>query len=95
MFPSPETYSTPEVGISYVGILNCVLLVFTNEKRNLIGVVESSNCTFCQDAESVEHLLFSSRISSDFLKHVFSWLRDNDLHVGTNESDVIFRNLIL
>ena len=78
------------MGISY-GILNCI--IFTNEKRNLIGVVESSNWTFCpEEAESVEHLLFSCRISSDFLKHVFSWLRDNDLHVGTiNESDVIFR----
>ena len=71
-------------------ILNCI--IFTNEKLNLIGVVESPNCTFCQEeAESVEHLLFSYRISSDFWKHVLSWLRDNDLHVGTiNESDVIF-----
>ena len=71
-------------------ILNCI--IFTNEKLNLIGVVESPNCTFCQEeAESVEHLLFSCRISFDFWKHVLSWLRDNDLHVGTiNESDVIF-----
>ena len=71
-------------------ILNCI--IFTNEKLNLIGVVESPNCTFCQEeAESVEHLLFSCRISSDFWKHVLSWLRDTDLHVGTiNESDVIF-----
>ena len=72
-------------------ILNCI--IFTNEKLNLIVVVESPNCTFCQEeAESVEHLLFSCRISSDVWKHVWSWLRDNDLHVGTiNESDVIFR----
>ena len=72
-------------------ILHCI--IFTNEKLNLIGVVESPNCTFCQEeAESVEHLLFSCRISSDVWKHVWSWLRDNDLHVGTiNESDVIFR----
>ena len=50
------------------------------------------NCTFCQEAaESVEHLLFSCRISSEFWKHVLSWLRDNDVHVETiNESDVIF-----
>ena len=61
-------------------------------KINLIGVVESPNCTFCQEAaESVEHLLFY-RISSDFWKHVLSWLRDGDVHVETiNESDVIFR----
>ena len=70
-------------------ILNCIL--FTNVKLNLIGVVESPNCTFCQEAaESVEHLLFSCRISSEFWKHVLSWLRDNDVHVETiNESDVI------
>ena len=74
-------------------ILNCIIL--TNEKLSLIGVVESPNCTFCQEeAESVEHLLFSCRISSDVWKHVLSWLRDNDLHVGTiNQSDVIFRKL--
>ena len=71
-------------------ILNC--LIFTNVKLNFIGVVESPNCTFCQEAaESVEHLLFSCRISSEFWKHVLSWLRDNDVHVETiNESDVIF-----
>ena len=61
-------------------------------KLNLIGVVESPNCTFCQEAaESVEHLLFSCRVYSDFWKHVLSWLRDNDVHVETiNEPDVIF-----
>ena len=61
-------------------------------KLNLIGLVESTNCTFGQEAaESVEHLLFSYSISSDFWKHVLSWLRDNDVHVGTNnESDEIF-----
>ena len=71
-------------------ILN--FIIFTNVKLNLIGVVESPNCTFCQEAaESVEHLLFSCRISSEFWKHVLSWLRDNDVHVETiNESDVIF-----
>ena len=38
--------------------LNCIL--FTNVKFNLIGLVESPNCTFCQEAaESVEHLLNS------------------------------------
>ena len=71
-------------------ILN--FIIFTNLKLNLIGVVESPISTFCQEAaESVDHLLFSCRISSDFWKHVLSWLRDNDVHVETiNESDVIF-----
>ena len=71
-------------------ILNCI--IFTNVKLNLIGVVESPNCTFCQEAaESVEHLLFSCGISSEFWKHALSWLRDNDVHLETiNESDMIF-----
>ena len=48
-------------------ILNCI--VFTNVKLNLIGVVKLPNCTFYQEAsESVEHLLFSCRISCDFWK---------------------------
>ena len=39
-------------------ILNCIL--FTNVKLNLIGLVESPSCTFCQvEAESVEHLYSS------------------------------------
>jgi len=71
-------------------ILNCI--IFTNEKLNLIGVVESPNCIFCQEAtESVEHLLFSCRITSNLWKHVLSWLRDNDVQVGIiNELDIIF-----
>ena len=70
-------------------ILNCI--VFTNEKLSRIGLVESPSCTFCQEvAESVEHLLFSCKISSDFWKHVLSWLRDNHVLVGTiDESDLI------
>ena len=65
-------------------------------KLNLIGVVESPNCTFCQEAaEYVEHLLFSCRISCDFWKDVLSWVRDNDVRVETiNESDVIFGYLL-
>ena len=56
-----------------------------------IGLVESPSCTFCREVtESVEHLLFSCRISSDFWKHVLSWLRDNNVLVGTIvESDLI------
>ena len=71
-------------------ILNCI--IFTNEKLDLIGVFESPNCTFCQEAtECVEHLLFSRRITSNFWKHFLSWLRDNHVHVGIiNEPDIIF-----
>ena len=78
-----------------IKILNCI--IFTNVKLNLIGEVESPNCTFCQEAaESVEHLRFSCRISSDFWKHVLSWLRNNDVHVETiNKSEVIFRKIKL
>ena len=74
----------------YYKILNCIIV--TNVKLNLIGVVESPNCTFCLEAaESVEHSLFSCMMSSDFWKHVLSWLRDNGIHVETiNEPDVMF-----
>ena len=70
-------------------ILNCI--VFTNEKLSRIGLVESPSCTFCHEvAESVEHLFFSCKISSDFWKHVLSWLRVNNVLVGTiDESDLI------
>ena len=52
----------------------------------------SQSCTFCQEVvESVEHLLFSCKISSEFWKHFLSWLRDNNVLVGTtDESDLIF-----
>ena len=70
-------------------ILNCI--VFTNEKLCRFGIVESPLCTFCPEvAESVEHLLFSCKISSEFWKHVLSWLRNNSVFVGTiDESDLI------
>ena len=59
-------------------------IVFTNEKLSRIGLVESPSCTFCQEVEkSVENPLFSCRISADFWKHVLSWLRDNNVLVGT------------
>ena len=59
-------------------------MVFTNEKLSRIGLVESPSCTFCQEVEeSVENPLFSCRTSADFWKHVLSWLRDNNVLVGT------------
>ena len=74
-------------------ILNCI--VYTNEKLYRFGLVDSPNCTFCQeDAESIEHLLFSCRISSKFWKHVLSWLKDNDICIEMlNETDLIFGKL--
>jgi len=63
-------------------ILNYI--VFTNEKLCRFGLVKSPIRTFCREvAESVEHLLFSCKISSEFWKHVLSWLRDNNVFVGT------------
>ena len=48
-------------------------------------------CTFCQEtAESIEHLLFSCKISSEFWKHVLSWLEDNGIYIETlKEWDII------
>lgn len=67
-------------------------IVFTNEKLFRFGLAESPSCAFCQtEVESVEHLLFSCRVSSSFWKHVLSWLRNNNVSVDNlKEEDVIF-----
>ena len=50
-------------------------IVFTNEKLFRFGMADSPSCAFCQtEVESVEHLLFSCRVSSSFWKHVLSSL---------------------
>ena len=56
-------------------------------------MAESDKCVSCQtEVESIEHLLFSCKISSVFGKHVLSWLRDNDIIVeNLKEEDIIFR----
>ena len=59
------------------------------------SVADSPSCTFCQEeAESTEHLLFSCKISSEFWKHVLSWLKglkDNDIYIETlKDTDLIF-----
>ena len=66
-------------------------IVFTNEKLFCFGMAESDKCAFCQtEVESIEHLLFSCKISSVFWKHVLSWLRDNNIIVESlKEKDVI------
>ena len=55
-------------------------------------MAESDKCVFCQtEVESVEHLLFSCKISSVFWKHVLSWLRYNNITVeNLKEEDIIF-----
>ena len=66
--------------------------VFTNEKLFRFGMAESDRCVFCQtEVESIEHLLFSCKISSVFWKHVLFWLRDINIIVeNLKEGDIIF-----
>ena len=66
-------------------------IVFTNEKLFRVGMAESDKCVFCQtEVESIEHLLFSCKISSVFWKHVLSWLRDNNIIVENLKEEDIF-----
>ena len=67
-------------------------IVFTNEKLFRFGMAESDKCSFCQtEVESIEHLIFSCKISSVFWKHVLSWLRDKNIVVeNLKEEDIIF-----
>ena len=55
-------------------------------------MAESDKCVLCQtEVKSIEHLLFSRKISSVFWKHVLSWLRDNNVIVeNLKEEDIIF-----
>ena len=67
-------------------------IVFTNEKLFRFDMAESDKCAFCQtEVESIEHLLFSCKISSaKYPKHVLSWLRDNNIIVESlKEEDII------
>ena len=65
-------------------------IVFTNEKRFRFDMAESDKCAFCQtEVKSIEHLLFSCKISSVFWKHVLSWPRDNNIIVESlKEEDI-------
>ena len=67
-------------------------IVFKNEKLFRFGMAESPSCAFCQtEVKSVEHLLFSCKVSFSPWKHVLSWLRDYDISVDNlKEEDVIF-----
>ena len=67
-------------------------IVFTNERLLRFDMAESDKFAFCQtEVESIEHLLFSCKISSVFWKHVLSWLRDNNIIVESlKEEDIIF-----
>ena len=67
-------------------------IVVTNEKLFRFGMAESDKCSFCQtEVESIEHLIFSCKISSVFWKHVLSWQRDKNIVVeNLKEEDIIF-----
>ena len=73
-------------------VLNCV--VFTNEKLFRFGLTQSPLCTFCQkEYDSIEHLLFSCKVSVEFCTQVLPWLRDSDINVGElKEADLILNN---
>ena len=66
-------------------------IVFTNEKLFRFDMAESDKCALCQtEVKSIEHLLFSCKMSSVFWKHVLSWLRDNNIIVESlKEEDII------
>ena len=65
-------------------------IVFTNEKLFRFGMAKSDKFAFCQtEVESIEHLLFSCKISSVFWKHVLSWLRDNNIIVESLKAEDI------
>ena len=54
-------------------------------------MVHSPSCAFCQtEVESIEHLLFSCKVSSSLWKHDLSWLRDYNIFVDSLKEDVIF-----
>ena len=45
---------------------------------------------FCQtEVESVEHLLFSCKLSSGFWKHVLSWLRYYNISVDNLKEEAV------
>ena len=72
-------------------------IILTNEQLFRFGIVESPVCAFCQtEVESVEHVLFSCRVSSKFWKHVLSRLRDNNICVeNLKEADLIFGKFVV
>ena len=55
-------------------------------------MAKSDKFAFCQtEVESIEHLLFSCKISSVFWKYVLSWLGDNNIIVeNLKEEAIIF-----
>ena len=55
-------------------------------------MADSPSCAFCQtEVESVEYLFFSCKVSSNFWKHVLSWLLDYNISVDNlKEEDFIF-----
>ena len=53
-------------------------------------IAESDICAFCQtEVESIKHLLFFLKKSTDFWKNVLSWWRDNIIVENLKEEDII------
>ena len=47
-----------------------------------IDIVESPFGSFCKtEVESVEYLLLSYNVTSNFWKHLFSWLRNKNIRI--------------
>ena len=72
-------------------ILNCIVCM--NLKLYLYRYcLSTSNPTVCHEtAESIWHLIYFCKRSSDFWRHVLSWLKDNCIWTGIQkESDTIF-----
>ena len=70
-------------------------IIFTNEKLFRFGMADSPSCAFCQtEVESVEHLLFSCRVSSSFWKHVLSWLRDYNISVDNRKMSFLVSSIL-
>ena len=50
-------------------------IIFTNDKLFKFKLLDSPSCTCCEtNEESLEHLLFSCKITEFFWKEVLSWL---------------------
>ena len=87
-------------------ILNDV--VYTNDKLFRFKMIESPLCTFCQEDESLEHLLFHCAITKNFWLSFLSWISEQNISMETltlihilfgvfndNEDFAILNHLIL
>ena len=67
--------------------------------KNCFVLADLPSCAFYQtEVESVEHSLFSCRVSSSFWKHVLFWLREEDVIFGKfdiAEDFLLFNHIML